>query len=84
MDTVELTVELTAPQRAEAEAVQDILMAKMRVECRRMAELLASKANGELFGETEFVLRGMLLGLGAQAMAATLDHRKKRGTKGPA
>lgn len=78
------TVELTAEQRAEAEAVQDILMAKMRVECRRMAELLASKPNGDLFGETEFVLRDMLLGLGAQAVAATLEERKKRGTKGPA
>ena len=76
-------IELTPEQEQEAERIADILMAKMRVEAQNIARLLVSKDNPELFGQTEFQLRDMMLRLGAQGIDAALSERKKRGTKDP-
>lgn len=73
-------VELTAEQEAEAERIEDIVLAQMRVEARRMARLLASKSNRELLGRTEFQLREACHRLGAAAIDAALEQRKKGGT----
>jgi hypothetical protein len=81
MDDVTLTVTLTAEQEAQARRIADVVMAGMRVEAERIGRLLASKDNGELFGETEFQLREMLLGLGARSLDAALEERKKGATK---
>lgn len=78
-----LTTTLTADQQAEADRIEEILKGAASVEIRRIAELLASKENGELFGETEFQLRDILLGLGSRALDAALSERKKRDTKVP-
>lgn len=75
---------LTAEQQAEAERIEDVLLAAMRVEAKQIAQLLASKENAELFGQTEFQLRDILLGVGARALDAALSERKKGGTKEPA
>jgi hypothetical protein len=77
-------LELTAEQQREAERITDILMGAMRVEAQNIGRLLASKGNPELFGQTEFQLRDILHGLGARAIDAALEERKKRGTKDPA
>lgn len=77
-------IELTARQQAEAEAIADVVRAKMRLEADNIGQLLASKSNGELFGATEFQLRDILLSLGRVALDAALEERKKRGTKDPA
>jgi hypothetical protein len=77
-------IELTAEQEHEAEVIADILMAAMKVDVKTMGRLLASKANSELFGQTEFQLRDILLKLGARGIDAALSERKKRGTKDPA
>jgi len=53
MDTKN-TNTLTADKQTEADRIEEILKGAASVEIRRMAELLASKENGELFGETEF------------------------------
>ena len=50
----------------------------------QIAQLLASKSDGEIFGETEFQVRDLVHKIGARAMQAALDGRKKGGTKGPA
>ena len=76
MDTT-LTTTLTADQQAEADRIEDILKGAASVEIRRIAELLASKENGELFGETEFQLRDILLGLGSRALDAALSERNR-------
>ena len=73
-------VELTAEQEAEAERIEDIVLAKMRVEARQMARLLASKSNRELLGRAEFQLREACHRLGAAAIDAALEQRKKGGT----
>jgi hypothetical protein len=80
MDSVDLTVE----QQAEAERIEDIVMAGVRAEVGRIARLLASKENRHLFGETEFVVREAAHRLAARAFDAALSERKKGGTSDPA
>jgi hypothetical protein len=77
-------LELTAEQEREAERITDILLGAMQVEAKTIGRLLASKGNRELFGQTEFQLRDILLGLGARAIDAALLERKKGGMKDPA
>jgi hypothetical protein len=77
-------IELTPEQEKEALAIADILMAAMRVEAQNIGRLLASKGNAELFGQTEFQMRDILLKLGARGLDAALEERKKRGTQVPA
>jgi hypothetical protein len=77
-------LELTAEQEREAERITDILLGAMQGEAKTIGRLLASKGNRELFGQTEFQLRDILLGLGTRALDAALLERKKGGMKDPA
>lgn len=77
-------IDLTPEQEEEARRIEDNLRAVMSVEARRMARLLASKKNGDLFGETEFQVRNAVHRIGARGLDAALEERKKRGTKGRA
>lgn len=83
MADFDLTVEqeLSPEQQAEAEQIADVVLAAMRVEASRIGRLLASKGNSELFGQTEFQLREIVLGLAARALDAALSERKKGGTE---
>jgi hypothetical protein len=81
---MEVTRELTAQQREQADRIEDLLKGAAAVEIRRIAELMASKKNGELFGQTEYQIRDILLGLGSRAFDAALSERKKGGIKGRA
>ena len=72
---------LTPEQLTEAERIEDIVMAKARVEIRAMALLMVSKSNRELLGATEFRLRDAVHRIGAHALDAALEGRKKRGTE---
>lgn len=75
---------LTAAQEAEAGRIEDNLVAAATVEIRRIARLLASKENPQLFGETEFQVRDAVHRIAARGMDAALSERKKRGTEDPA
>ena len=75
---------LTEDQADEAERIADILRAKAEAEVRYLSRLLASKSNGELFGETEFQVRDAVHRLGVEGIDAALSERKKRGTRGRA
>jgi hypothetical protein len=44
--------------------------------------LLASKPDSELFGQTEFEARDIILRIGAQAMQAAVNERQKKGVPG--
>lgn len=77
-------IELTEEQEAEAARIEDVLNGKSRAVNRYMARLLASKANRELLGETEFRIREAVHRLGAEGIDAALCERKKGGTKGRA
>lgn len=75
---------LTAEQEAEAERIADVVAGAARGEILQMARLLSSKSNRELFGATEFRIREIVHGIGARAMEAALEERKKRGIAVPA
>lgn len=73
---------LTPEQAEEAERIEDILSAKAQATVRYLAQLMASKGNGQLFGETEFLMRDAVHRLGAEGIDIALHERKKRGTEG--
>jgi hypothetical protein len=77
-------MDLTPAQKAEAQRLYQALQGPFLDEARRLAELLASKADAQLLGKTEFEVRDALHRLGAQALQAALEGRKKGGTRGPA
>ena len=72
-------IELTPEQADEAERIEDILSAKAQATVRYLAQLMASKANGQLFGATEFLMRDAVHRLGAEGIDIALHDRKKRG-----
>jgi hypothetical protein len=75
---------LTAEQESEAERILDVVKGAAEVELRQVARLLASKSNREFFGATEFRIRDVVHGIGARALEAALEERKKRGIAVPA
>jgi hypothetical protein len=77
-------MDLTPQQQAEAQRLFEALQGPFLDEARRLAELLASKADAQLLGKTEFEVRDALHRLGAQALQAALEGRKKGGTRAPA
>ena len=75
--------ELTPEQQDEAQRIERILMESVRNEIRSIAELLASKPDRQLLGQTEFEVRDLVHKIGAKAIETALDQRKKGGTKDP-
>lgn len=71
--------ELNNEQEAEALRIYERLEAAFDQERMRMARLLASKSNRELFGETEFQLRDRVHELGARVLETAADERQKKG-----
>jgi hypothetical protein len=75
---------LTPEQQAEAQRIYEVLRSAADADLRGVAELLAGKADGELFGATEFQVRDAVLRIGAKALEAAFDGRKKGATTAPA
>ena len=74
-----------SPEQAErAEQIFQSLRQATEADLRGLAELLASKADGQLLGPTEFEVRDRVHRIGAKAIETALDQRKKGGTKGRA
>jgi hypothetical protein len=76
--------ELSAEQVADAERIYQALRQATEDEVWRIAQLLASKPDAQLFGATEFEIRDIVHEIGAKAIQAALDGRKKGGTRDPA
>ena len=70
----------TPEQEAQAQQIEDQLLAEARVQCRQIARLLASKDNSQLLGEAEFQVRDHVHQIGARALDAALETRKKSPT----
>jgi len=83
MKTVDLRAqrELSVEEESEAQRIADIVVGRVRAEALELGRMLVSKSNGELFGETEFHVRDVMHRVGAAAMDAALEERKKRGTE---
>ena len=71
----------TPEELAEVQRVHDVLSKAMDREIWQIAELVVSKRDDQLLGQTEFALRDKVLRMGAQALEATINDRKKGGTK---
>lgn len=74
---------LTPNQAAEADRLFQVLRPAVEDELRRLTQLLASKPDDKLLGKTEFEVRDRVHAIGAKAIEAALNGRKKGGTKGP-
>lgn len=72
--------ELTADQRAEADRIRQALVEASAEDIRELAELLATKDDANTFGATEFTVRDIVLRVGAKAIEAALEGRKKGAT----
>jgi hypothetical protein len=81
---MDLTPDLTPEQEAEAQRLFEALQQPFLDEARRLARLLAAKPDRQLLGQTEFEVRDGVHRLGAAALQAALDERKKGGTRAPA
>ena len=79
-----ISLDLTPEQRDEADRIEQRLLAAVGDEVRSIAELLASKPDSQLLGAAEFQVRDRVHSIGARAIEAALDERKKGGTRGPA
>ena len=78
------SLELTPAQHDEADRIRERLMAVVEDEIRGIAELLASKPDRQILGQAEFQVRDRVHHIGAQAIEAALDERKKGATRAPA
>lgn len=75
---------LTPEQVAEAERIYQAFRDAAEDEQWRIAQLLASKPDHELLGRTEFQVRDHVHRIGAEAIEAALEGRKRGGTEAPA
>jgi hypothetical protein len=75
---------LPEDQARRAEQLYESLKTSTDHDLRAIAELLATKPDDQLFGQTEFDLRDLVHRLGAQALETAAQQRKKGGTKVPA
>ena len=75
-------LELTPAQQAEADRIKAALMAAVATDIDDLARLLASKADHDLLGPTEFQVRDAVQAIGAKAIETALGERKKGGTTG--
>lgn len=74
-----------SPEQAErAEQIFQSLRQQTEADLRDLAELLAGKEDGQILGATEFEVRDRVHKIGAKAIQAALDGRKKGGTGGRA
>jgi hypothetical protein len=76
--------ELTAQQQAEAQRLRELMLQAAADDITELAELLATKTDATLLGETEFRVRDIVHRVGAKAIETALAERKKGGTKGRA
>jgi hypothetical protein len=75
---------LTPEQAEAADRIFESLRQAVETDLRGLAELLASKPDSQLLGQTEFEVRDRVHKIGAKAIETALGERKKGGTKAPA
>lgn len=83
MSPMEVSPEVTSSSEpSESERIYQLLRGAFDTEARRLAELLASKPNRELLGQTEYEVRDRVHSLGALALETALNERSKKGVRG--
>lgn len=76
--------QLTPEQAEHAEQILQTLKQAAEPELRDLAALLASKPDHQLLGQTEYEVRDRVHRIGAKAIEAAVNLRKKGGTAGRA
>lgn len=75
--------ELSAEQEAEARRLAEVIAEATQEDFLRIARLLVTRKEADLFGQTEFTIRDIMLRAGAKAYQAHLGQ-KKTATRGQA
>jgi hypothetical protein len=75
---------LTPDQTELSDRIYQSLCQAAEADLRLLADLLASKPDRQLLGQTEFEVRDLVHRIGAKAFETALDERKKGATKAPA
>jgi len=73
-----------ADQSTEVDRVIALVMKAIEGDVRRIAEGIVLKRDDQLLGPGEFDLRNKVLGMARHMVEATVNDRKKGGTKVPA
>ena len=68
--------ELSTEQEAEAQRLAEVIRELTQEDFLRMARLLVTRQEANLFGQTEFTIRDILLRAGAKAYQAHLAEKK--------
>lgn len=74
--------QLNPEQEAEARRIFERLEGVFDEERMRMARLMASKGDSELFGQSEYEVRDRVHRLGAEVLQAAAEERHKKGVPG--
>jgi hypothetical protein len=74
---------LTPDQAALSDRIYQSLHQAAESDLRLLADLLASRPDHQLLGQTEFEVRERVHKIGAKALETALDERKKGATKVP-
>jgi len=70
--------ELSAEQEGEAQRLAEVIRAATEDDFLRIARLLVTRQEGDVFGQAEFTIRDILLRAGAKAYQAHLGEKKTR------
>jgi hypothetical protein len=75
---------LPEEQARRAEQIYQSLRQNGDAKFKELAELLATKPDEQLLGQTEFAVRDIVHEIGSDAIQTAVNQRKKGGTEGPA
>jgi hypothetical protein len=84
MDDLRTSVACEAEQSTEVDRIVGLVMNAIEGDVRRIAEAMVLKHDDQLLGPGEFDLRNKVLGMARHIVEATVNDRKKGGTKVPA
>ena len=81
MEDARLVDGMTPDELAEVQRIHDVMLKAVEKDIWQLAQFMVTRRDDQLFGETEFTVREKALRMGAQALQATVNDRKKRATK---
>ena len=84
MEDAQLMDGMASEDLAEEQPIHDVMLKAVEKDIWQLAQFMVTRRDDQLFGETEFTVRDKALRMGAQALQATVNDRKKRATKVPA
>jgi len=84
MEDARLVDGMTQDELAEVQRIHDVMLKAVDKDIWQLAQFMVTRRDDQLLGETEFAVREKALRMGAQALQATVNDRKKRATKAAA